>query len=207
MSNVTVIVHPLIKHKLALIRDKSTQHTLFRDLVNEITYLLLYEATRGLATDKKQIETPLAACDAELISENVVIVPILRAGLGMLDGCQSLIPTARVGFVGIYRDHETLKPEEYYFKVPPLEGARVLVVDPMLATGGSVTAAISKLKEKGAKNIDYICILASPEGIEKMRVRHDDVDIFCASIDDGLDEKGYIVPGMGDCGDRLYGTK
>ena len=192
MSKVTVIDHPLIKHKLTHIRDKNTQHFVFRELVNEISYLMVYEATRGLGTIEKEVETPLAVANSEIIDDDIVIVPILRAGLGMLEGCQNLIPKARVGFAGMYRDEETLKPVEYYLKLPEVKNAKVLVLDPMLATGASLAATITRLQEMGASEINIICILASPEGVEKIQTEHPDVDIFCACIDDGLDKNGYI---------------
>jgi len=207
MSRVTVIDHPLVKHKLTHIRDKKTQHFVFRELVNEISYLMVYEATRNIHTSNKDVDTPLAKTKSPVIDDEIVIVPVLRAGLGMLNGCQNLIPKARVGFAGMYRNEETLEPVEYYLKLPDVKNAKVLVLDPMLATGGSLSATITRLKEMGAVYINIICILASPEGIEKMQMEHPDVDIFRASIDDGLDEKGYILPGIGDCGDRIYGTK
>ena len=197
--------HPLIK--LTHLRDRGTQHPVFHDLLNEITHLMLYEATRGLVTRKKDIETPMGSMTSEVLDKEVVIVPILRAGLGMLDGCRDLIPTARVGFIGLYRDEATLQPVKYYLKTPDVKDAIVLVIDPMLATGGSVSEAISELKELGAREINFMCILAAPEGIERLQTHHPDVDIFCAAIDEKLDEKGYILPGIGDCGDRLFGTK
>ncbi|MFO7618490.1 MAG: uracil phosphoribosyltransferase [Thermoplasmata archaeon] len=206
MSKVTVIDHPLVKHKLTHLRDRNTQHFVFRELVNELSYLMVYEATRCLATRKKDVETPLARTSSDVLDESVIIVPVLRAGLGMLDGCQSLIPTARVGFAGIYRDEETLEPVEYYMRLPEVADARILVLDPMLATGGSLSAAITRLKERGAHDISVICILAAPEGIQKIESEHPDVDVFCACIDEGLDENGYILPGIGDCGDRIFGT-
>ena len=175
--------------------------------MNEISYLMVYEATRNIHTSEKEVETPLAKTRSPVIDDDVVIVPILRAGLGMLDGVQNLIPKARVGFAGMYRDEGTLEPVEYYLKLPDVKNAKVLVLDPMLATGGSLAATISRLKEMGARYINIICILASPEGIEKMQLEHPDVDIFCAHIDEGLNENGYILPGIGDCGDRIYGTK
>ena len=206
MSKITVIDHPLVKHKLAHLRDRNTQHFVFRELVSELSYLMVYEATRGLATRKKDVETPLARTTSDVLGDEVVIVPVLRAGLGMLDGCQALIPTARVGFAGIYRDEETLEPIEYYMRLPDVAHAKILVLDPMLATGGSLSATVSRLKENGAHNISVICILAAPEGIQKMQDEHPDIDIFCACIDDGLDQNGYILPGIGDCGDRIFGT-
>ena len=207
MSKVTVIDHPLVKHKLTHIRDKNTQHFVFREIISELTYLMIYEATRGLGTVEKKVETPLAITNSEVLNDDIVIVPILRAGLGMLEGCQNLIPKARVGFAGMYRNEETLEPVEYYLKLPEVKNAKVLVLDPMLATGGSLAAAISRLKDSGASEINIICILASPEGVEKIQAEHPDVDIFCACIDEKLDHNGYILPGMGDCGDRIYGTK
>lgn len=207
MSRVIVYDHPLIKHKLTHLRDRNTRHPLFWRLINEITHLMLYEATRGLDTRPKHIATPLAPCDSEVLDTEMVLVPIMRAGLGMLEGCKDLIPTAKVGLIGLYRDEETLKPIEYYLKTPDMENAKVLVLDPMLATGGSIAAAISELKKKGAREINFMCIIASPEGIENLTSQHPDVDIFCAVKDTHLDENGYIIPGMGDCGDRLFGTK
>jgi len=207
MSKVTVVDHPLVQHKLTHIRDKNTQHFVFRELVNELAYLMIYEATRGIHTSLKDVETPLASTKSPVIDDDMVIVPILRAGLGMLEGCHNLIPKARVGFAGLYRNEETLEPVEYYLKLPDVSNAKVLVLDPMLATGGSLSATITRLKERGARYINIICILASPEGIEKMQMEHPDIDIFCAAIDDKLDENGYILPGIGDCGDRIYGTK
>ncbi len=207
MQTVVVAQHPLIKHKLGLVRMKQTEPWLFRELVNEITYLMLYEATRGLRTRPIAIETPLMPTTADWLEDNVVVVPILRAGLGMLDGFLRLIPLAKVGFLGIYRDHETLQPVEYYCKVPELAGSQVFVLDPMLATGGSAVAAASALKARGATSIKLLCLLAAPEGINTLHAAHPDVDLFCANIDDGLNEQGYILPGIGDCGDRLYWTK
>ncbi len=207
MSKVTVIDHPLVKHKLAHLRDKATPHFVFKDIMNELSLLMIYEATRDLGTRKKMVETPLASTESEVLAEDIVIVPVLRAGLGMLDGCQMLIPKAKTGFAGVYRDEKTLEPVEYYLKLPELSNSRVLVVDPMLATGGSLSATVARLKELKAGNIIVICILAAPEGIRKMQDEHPNVDIYCACIDDGLDERGYIMPGIGDCGDRIFGTQ
>ncbi len=207
MSRVIEMDHPLIKHKLTHLRDKRAQHPAFHDLLNEITHLMLYEATRGLGTRKKDIETPMESMTSDVLNEEVVLVPILRAGLGMLDGCRALIPTARVGFIGLYRDEATLQPVKYYLKTPDVKDAKVLVLDPMLATGGSVAKAIFELKKLGASEINFMCILAAPEGIRFLQEQHPDVDIFCAAIDEKLDENGYILPGIGDCGDRLFGTK
>ena len=206
MAKVIEMDHPLIKHKLTHLRNKNTQHPVFRQLITEITHLMLYEATRGLSTKTKQISTPLMACSSEVLDEEIVIIPILRAGLGMLDGYRNLLPIARIGFVGLYRDEETLEPVKYYLKSPEVKKARVLVLDPILATGGSVSKAIYELKEIGASEISFMCIVAAPEGIKQLQANHPDVDIFCAAIDDGLDENGYILPGIGDCGDRLFGT-
>ncbi len=207
MPAVVVTEHPLIRHKLGLVRMKQTEPWLFRQLVNEITYLMLYEATRTLRTRPIAIETPLAPTTAEWLTDDVVVVPILRAGLGMLDGFLRLIPLAKVGFLGIYRDHHSLQPVEYYCKVPEMAQSQVFVLDPMLATGGSAVAAASALKARGARQIRHLCLLAAPEGIRTLHDAHPDVDIFCAQVDDRLDEQGYIVPGIGDCGDRLYWTK
>ena len=207
MSTVKIIDHPLVQHKLTLLRDKNTQHFVFREVVNELSYLMVYEATRNMHTSERDVETPLAKTRSHVIDDEIVIVPILRAGLGMLEGVHNLIPKARIGFAGMYRNEEPLEPVEYYLKVPDLGNAKVLVLDPMLATGGSLAATIKRLKERGAVYINIISILASPEGVEKIQLEHPDVDIFCAAIDDGLDDKGYIIPGIGDCGDRIYGTK
>lgn len=207
MHTVVVVEHPLIKHKLGLVRMKQTEPWLFRELVNEITYLMLYEATRSLRTRTIDIETPLMPTTAEWLDDDVVVVPILRAGLGMLDGFLRLIPLAKVGFLGIYRDHDTLQPVEYYCKVPELARSQVFVLDPMLATGGSAVAAATALKARGARRIKHLCLLAAPEGIKVLHAAHPDVDVFCVNIDERLNDQGYIVPGVGDCGDRLYWTK
>ena len=206
---VTVVDHPLVQHKLTLMREKDTSTASFRQLLREISLLLAYEVTRELPMTVKRIETPLAEMDAPAIEgKKLALVSILRAGNGLLDGILELIPAARVGFVGLYRDHETLKPVQYYFKVPTqLEDRIVIVVDPMLATGNSSVAAVDLLKQAGASNIRFLCLLAAPEGIARMQAAHPDVPIVTAAVDSQLNELGYIVPGLGDAGDRMYGTK
>jgi uracil phosphoribosyltransferase len=208
MSKVVVFDHPLIQHKMSIIRDKTTDTKTFRENVNEIGSLVTYEITRDLETKEIEIETPIAKTKAQILAKDVVIVPILRAGLGMVDGIQKVIPTAKVGHIGLYRDEETLMPHEYYSKFPKeIVNATVLVVDPMLATGGSVIAAIDRVKLAGAKDIRYVGIVGCPEGVKALQEKHPDVDIYMVSIDSGLNKVGYIVPGLGDCGDRLFGTK
>jgi uracil phosphoribosyltransferase len=209
MSKVTTIEHPLILHKLAIIRDKETGSKDFRELVEEISMLMAYEVTRNLSTEEVEIETPICKTKCQMLSgKKVAIVPILRAGLGMVDGMLKLIPAAKVGHVGLYRDEETLQPVEYFCKLPQDIAERdVIVVDPMLATGGSSLDAITMLKKRGAKNLRLMCLVASPEGIEFVEKAHPDVDIYIAAIDEKLNEHGYIVPGLGDAGDRLFGTK
>lgn len=208
-DHVTHVTHPLVQHKLTLMRQKDTSTAVFRQLLREISQLLAYEVTRGLPMTTRRIETPLEPMDAPVIDgKKLALVSILRAGNGLLDGVLELIPSARVGFVGLYRDEETLEPVQYYFKVPTeLEDRLVIAVDPMLATGNSSVAAIDLLKEAGAKNIRFLCLLASPEGIERMRQAHPDVPIVTAAIDSHLNQNGYIVPGLGDAGDRMFGTK
>lgn len=209
MSKVTQIAHPLILHKLSLIRDKNTGSKDFRELVEEVAMLMAYEVTRDLQLEVVEIETPIcmAKCKA-LAGKKMAIVPILRAGLGMVDGMLRLIPAAKVGHIGLYRDEKTLKPVEYFCKLPQDIGERdVIVTDPMLATGGSAVDAIALLKSKGAKNIRLMCLIAAPEGIKAVMDAHPDVDIYTAAIDEYLNENGYIVPGLGDAGDRLFGTK
>ena len=208
-ANVTVVDHPLVQHKLTLMRDKNTSTAVFRQLLREITLLLAYEITRELPMTTKSVETPLEEMDSPtLAGKKLALVSILRAGNGMLDGVMELIPSARVGFVGLYRDEETLQPVQYYFKVPEgLDDRLVIAVDPMLATGNSSAAAIDLLKEAGAKDIRFLCLLAAPEGIARMRDAHPDVEIVTAAVDRGLNEKGYIMPGLGDAGDRMFGTK
>ena len=207
-SKVTVVDHPLVQHKLSLMRDVETPTPVFRDLLKEISVLLAYEITRNLPMREAEISTPLTDMRAPMIKgRKPALISILRAGNGLMDGVLELIPTARVGFVGLYRDEETLQPVEYYFKVPNhLEERLVLVVDPMLATGNSSVAAIDMIKRAGAKNIRFMCLLAAPEGIARMQEAHPDVEIVTGSIDECLNEKGYIVPGLGDAGDRIYGT-
>ncbi|ABS32777.1 uracil phosphoribosyltransferase [Clostridium botulinum] len=209
MSKVTQIAHPLILHKLALIRDKNTGSKDFRELVEEVAMLMAYEVTRDLQLKEVEIETPICKTKCKMLSgKKVAIVPILRAGLGMVGGMTSLIPAAKVGHIGLYRDEETLKPVEYFCKLPQDIGDRdVIVTDPMLATGGSAKDAITLLKQKGAKHIRLMCLVAAPEGIKEVMDEHPDVDIYVASVDEKLNEKGYVVPGLGDAGDRLYGTK
>ncbi|ORE98367.1 uracil phosphoribosyltransferase [Aurantimonas sp. 22II-16-19i] len=209
MENVTVIDHPLVQHKLTIMRDKETSTASFRRLLREISTLLCYEVTRNLVLTTKRIETPMATIDSPTLEgKKLVFASILRAGNGLLEGMLDLVPAARVAHVGIYRDHETLQPVEYYFKAPEdLADRLVIVVDPMLATANSATAAIDKLKERGARNIRFLCLLAAPEGIERFTASHPDVPVFTAAIDSHLNEKGYIVPGLGDAGDRMYGTK
>lgn len=209
MSNVTVVSHPLVQHKLTLMRRKETPSSEFRLLLREIALLLAYEVTRDLPLTVRPIETPLAEMDAPaLAGKKLCIVSILRAGNGILEGILDLIPSARVGHIGLYRNPETLEPVEYYFKVPhDIADRPVIVVDPMLATGHSASAAISRLKDRGAANIRYVCLLAAPEGVQALGEAHPDVPIFTASIDSHLNDHGYIVPGLGDAGDRIYGTK
>ncbi|KQB97494.1 uracil phosphoribosyltransferase [Loktanella sp. 1ANDIMAR09] len=208
-EHVTHVTHPLVQHKLTLMRQSDTSTALFRQLLREISQLLAYEVTRGLPMTTKRIDTPLEPMNAPVIDgKKLALVSILRAGNGLLDGVLELIPSARVGFVGLYRDEETLKPVQYYFKVPTeLEDRLVIAVDPMLATGNSSVAAIDLLKQAGATNIRFLCLLAAPEGIARMREAHPDVPIVTAAIDSHLNEKGYIVPGLGDAGDRMFGTK
>ena len=208
-QHLTAVDHPLVQHKLTLMRDKSTPTAVFRQLLREITQLLLYEITRELPMTRKPIDTPMEEMDALTLSgKKLALVSILRAGNGMLDGALELIPSARVGFVGLYRDEETLQPVQYYFKVPEaMEDRLVIAVDPMLATGNSSAAAIDLLKKSGATDIRFLCLLAAPEGIARMKEAHPDVPIVTAAVDRGLNEKGYIMPGLGDAGDRMFGTK
>lgn len=203
------VTHPLVQHKLSIMRDKDTSTAQFRQLLREISQLLAYEVTRELPMTTRTIETPMQSMDAPVLDgKKLALVSILRAGNGLLDGILELIPSARVGFVGLYRDEETLKPVEYYFKVPTELGDRlVIAVDPMLATGNSSAAAIDRLKQAGATNIRFLCLLASPEGIARMKQAHPDVQIVTAAVDSHLNDHGYIVPGLGDAGDRMFGTK
>ena len=207
--NVHIVDHPLVQHKLTMMRQKETNPRDFRDLLEEIAMLLGYEITRDFPLQEVEIETPVAKCRAKVLAgKKVGIVPILRAGLGMLEGLLDLIPLARVGHIGLYRDPKTLKPVEYYCKLPPDVSERTLiVVDPMLATGGSSAAALTMLKEHGARNMILMCLVAAPEGVRVVNREHPDVPIYVAAVDDHLNDHGYIVPGLGDAGDRIFGTK
>ncbi|MCB2306373.1 uracil phosphoribosyltransferase [Clostridium estertheticum] len=209
MSKVTQITHPLIQHKLAYIRDKNTGSKYFRELVEEVAMLMAYEVTRDIQLEEVEIETPICTTKCKVLAgKKMAIVPILRAGLGMVDGVLKLIPAAKVGHIGMYRNEETLQPVEYFCKLPQDISERdVIITDPMIATGGSAMDAISALKKRGAKNIRLMCLIAAPEGIKAISDAHPDVDIYAASIDEKLNEQGYIVPGLGDAGDRLFGTK
>lgn len=202
-----LIDHPCVQHKLAVIRDVETGHKRFRELAKEITKFVCYEALKNIKTKVVKVQTPVAEAHCSKIDTDIVVIPILRAGVGMLEGILELVPTARVGFVGLYRDEKTKKPVTYYERFPPqIKGGTCIVIDPMLATGGSTAAAIDLLKEHGAENIVVICIVTCPEGIELVEKAHPDVPIYAAAIDEKLDDKKYIVPGLGDAGDRLFGT-
>lgn len=209
MGKVYVFDHPLIQHKLTYIRDEQTGTKEFRELVNEVATLMAFEITRDLPLEEVTVKTPVNEAKAHLLAgKKLGIVPILRAGLGMVDGILKLIPAAKVGHVGLYRDPETLQPVEYYVKMPSdIEERELIVVDPMLATGGSAAEAIEAIKKRGATNIKLMCLIAAPEGVEEVQKAHPDVDIYLANLDEKLNEKGYIVPGLGDAGDRLFGTK
>lgn len=209
MGKVYVFDHPLIQHKTAMIRKTETNTKDFRQMVREISMLMAYEATRDLPLEEVEIETPMCKAKVNMLAgEDIAIVPILRAGLGMVDGMLELVPNAKVGHIGLYRDPETHEPVEYYCKLPKdIENRQIFVVDPMLATGGSAAAAIDFIKERGGKNIIFMCLIASPEGIEVLQKAHPDVDIFIAAKDERLNENKYILPGLGDAGDRLFGTK
>ena len=208
-GKLTVVSHPLVQHKLSYLRDQETPTVHFRKLANEVTLLLTYEATKDLPTEPVEIETPLERMVAERISgKKVAVCPVLRAGLGMLDGVLSLVSSARVGFLGMYRDEETLQPVEYYVKLPgDLEQRDAIVLDPMLATGNSLAAAITAIKKEGPRSVSVICLVSAPQGIERVHAKHPDVVVYTAAIDRELNDRGYIVPGLGDAGDRLYGTK
>jgi uracil phosphoribosyltransferase len=208
-DHLTIVGHPLVQHKLTLMRDKATSTAGFRRLLREISLLLAYEVTRDLQLTTTQVETPLAEMEAPVLKgKKLALISILRAGNGLLDGVLELIPSARVGFIGLYRDEATLQPVRYYYKVPPELGERpVIVVDPMLATGNSSAAAVDLLKADGASDIRFLCLLAAPEGVERMRAAHPDVRVVCAAVDERLNEKGYILPGLGDAGDRMFGTR
>ena len=207
--HLTIVDHPLVQHKLSIMRDRTTSTASFRQLLREISHLLAYEVTRDLPMTTKTIQTPMCEMDAPMIEgKKLALISILRAGNGLLDGILDLIPAARVGFVGLYRDEETLQPVQYYFKVPENLGDRLsIVVDPMLATGNSSAAAVDLLKQAGARNIVFLCLLAAPEGVERMRQAHPDVPVVTAALDEKLNERGYILPGLGDAGDRMFGTQ
>ncbi len=209
MSKVLVMDHPLIQHKVSLMRDKETGTKEFRELLNEISMLMAYEVTRDLPLREVEIETPICRAQTKVIAgKKLAIVPILRAGLGMVDGIMSLVPSAKVGHIGLYRDPNTLEPVEYYCKLPSdAEEREILLVDPMLATGGSASAAIRFLKRRGCKHIKLVCLIAAPEGTSRIQADHPDVNIYVAAMDEKLNDHGYIVPGLGDAGDRLFGTK
>ena len=209
MSTLHIIDHPLIQHKLTIMRDKNTSTKDFRELLNEISLLMGYEITRDLPLEDVEVETPICTATMKRIAgKKLAVVPILRAGLGMVDGLLKLVPSARVGHIGLYRDPDSHLPIEYYCKMPPdIEERLVIVVDPMLATGGSAVDAITMVKNRGAKSILFLCLVASPEGVKKVQDAHPDVDIYCAALDERLNEHAYIVPGLGDAGDRIFGTK
>ena len=208
-NKVVILDHPLIQHKLSILRDKNTSTKDFRQLINEISMLMIFEATRDLPLEEVEVETPIAVAKCNHIAgRKLAFVPILRAGLGMVDGALQLVPSARIGHIGLYRDEKTLKPVEYYCKLPKdIDQRDVFVVDPMLATGGSAIDAISQIKQRGPRKITFMCTIAAPEGIEALQKAHPDVDIYCAACDSHLNEIGYIVPGVGDAGDRIFGTK
>lgn len=208
-KNVTVLDHPLIRHKVAIIRDKATDTKQFRDIIKELAMLMAYESFKDIPTQEKEVETPLEKTTQRVVKENsIAIVPILRAGLGMVDGILSLFPAAKIGHIGMCRNEETLEPEEYYCKLPPaIEDKVVMVVDPMLATGGSACDAIMQLKKRGCKQIKFLSIIAAPEGVKKVAEAHPDVEIYVSTLDRCLNEHGYILPGLGDAGDRIFGTK
>jgi len=209
LGKVYVFDHPLIQHKLTIIRDKNTGTKEFRELVDEVATLMAFEITRDMPLEEVDVDTPVCKARAKMLAgKKIGIVPILRAGIGMVDGILKLIPAAKVGHVGLYRDPETLQPVEYYVKLPSdVEERDFIVVDPMLATGGSAVEAINSLKKRGAKNIKFMCLIAAPEGVEAVKAAHPEIDIYIAALDEKLNEKGYIVPGLGDAGDRLFGTK
>ena len=208
-KNIHIMTHPLIQHKVSLIRDKNTKVKEFREMVSEIAMLMCYDATRDFKTVEVEIETPVATAKTPVLAgKDIAIVPILRAGMGMVDGILTLIPNAKVGHIGLYRDPDTLEPVEYYCKLPDdIENRDVIVLDPTLATGGSAIAAVTFLKQYGANNIKFMCIIAAPEGLNRLHEAHPDVEIFCAALDKQLNDHGYIMPGLGDAGDRIYGTK
>ncbi len=208
-KNLTVMTHPLIQHKISILRDQETGCKQFRELVEEIAILIAFEATRDLPLCDAEVTTPMCTTKTKVLGgKKLTVVPILRAGLGMVNGVLSLVPSAKVGHIGLYRDHDTLEPVEYYFKVPPeVTSRQVIVVDPMLATGGSAIAAIDFLKQRGVTDIKFMCIIAAPEGVKAICEAHPDVKVYCGIVDEKLNENGYIVPGLGDAGDRIFGTK
>lgn len=208
-DNVQIMDHPLIKHKISKMRDVATTSKEFREYVNEISMLMGYEVTRDLPLEDVEIETPLAMCKTQIIAgKKLAVIPILRAGLGMVDGMLNLMPNVKVGHIGLYRDHETLQPVEYYCKLPEdIDTRDAIIVDPMLATGVSSAAAVGFLKARGVKNIKFVCIVAAPEGIKAIAEAYPDIDIYCGTVDECLNEHGYILPGLGDAGDRIFGTK
>ena len=209
MAKTVILDHPLIKHKVAIMRDKTTGTKEFKAVAREIAMLMCYEATRDLAVEDVTVETPITTTTCQMLAgKKLAVVPILRAGLGMVDGILELIPSAKIGHIGLYRDEETLEPVEYFCKMPSdIQERDIFIVDPMLATGGSACDAVKMLKARGAKNIKFLCLIAAPEGVAKLQAAHPDVDIYCASLDERLNENGYIVPGLGDAGDRIFGTK
>ena len=208
-ANLTIIDHPLVRHKVTVLRKVDTSKKKFKELVDEIAMLMAYEVTKDLPMQDVEIETPLERTTQQMISgKKLTVVPILRAGLGMVEGVLRLMPGARVGHIGLYRDHDTLEPVDYYFKIPPEPQEReFILLDPMLATGGSASAAVASLKKQGATRVQFMCLVAAPEGVERMLRDHPDVRVFAAALDRGLDDKGYIRPGLGDAGDRLFGTR
>jgi uracil phosphoribosyltransferase len=207
--NLTVVQHPLVRHKLSVLRDKETSKKKFKELVDEIAMLMAYEVTKDLPLESVEIQTPLETTTEQMLSgKKLTVVPILRAGLGMVEGVLRLIPSARVGHIGLFRDHDTLQPVDYYFKIPPEPEARdFILLDPMLATGGSASAATASLKRSGASRVRFVCLVAAPEGVQRMLDDHPDVHVYAASLDRELNDIGYILPGLGDAGDRLFGTK
>lgn len=209
MDNVTIINHPLIQHKISMLRDKNTGTNEFRTLIEEIATLMGYEALRDLPLEEIEVETPIEKCHTPVISgKKLAIVPILRAGLGMVNGILALVPTAKVGHIGLYRDEETHEPHEYYCKLPsPIDQRTIVVTDPMLATGGSAVAAVDFIKQHGGKNIKFMCIIAAPEGLKRLHEAHPDVQVYVGHVDRELNENAYICPGLGDAGDRIFGTK